>query len=152
MADRTSGVTTIAAPPEAVMAVIADFEAYPAWAGPVKSVVVTGRDAQGRATSARFTLDAGIVKDTYTLAYDWSVPGALSWHLVEGQMQKAQEGTYTLRPDGAGSTEVRYELTVDLAIPGLGLFKRKAERLIIDTALKGLAKRVEAHGPGGARG
>ena len=42
------------------------------------------------------------------------------------------------------STEVVYDLTVELAIPMLGLFKRKAEKLIIDTALRGLKRHVEA--------
>lgn len=142
MADRASSSITVAASPDAVMAVIADFEAYPEWTSQVKTVEVLDRDAHGRATSVRFTLDAGIVKDEYTLAYDWSTPQQLSWHLTKGQMQKAQEGTYALSPVGDG-TEVRYDLTVDLAIPMIGLFKRKAEKTIIDTALKGLKTRVE---------
>ena len=36
-----------------------------------------------------------------------------------------------------------YTLAVDLAIPMLGLLKRKAERIVMDTALKELKKRVE---------
>jgi hypothetical protein len=41
------------------------------------------------------------------------------------------------------STEVSYSLAVDVAIPMLGLMRRKAEKVITDTALKGLKKRVE---------
>jgi hypothetical protein len=37
-------------------------------------------------------------------------------------------------------------LAVDLNIPMLGMFKRKAEKVIMDTALKGLKKRVESGG------
>ena len=37
-----------------------------------------------------------------------------------------------------------YRLAVDLNVPMLGMFKRKAEKMIMDTALKGLKKRVEA--------
>ena len=36
-----------------------------------------------------------------------------------------------------------YSLEVDLAIPMIGMLKRKAEKVIIDAALKGLKKRVE---------
>jgi carbon monoxide dehydrogenase subunit G len=142
VADRASSSITIAAPPEAVMAVIADFEGYPGWTSQVKTVEVLSRDEAGRATAVRFVLDAGIVKDEYSLAYDWSVPNQLSWTLITGQMQKAQEGTYALTAAGS-DTEVRYDLTVDLAIPMIGLFKRKAEKMIIDTALKGLKNHVE---------
>jgi ribosome-associated toxin RatA of RatAB toxin-antitoxin module len=142
MADRASSSITVQAAPDAVMAVIADFEAYPEWTSQVKTVEVLRRDDTGRAIEVRFVIDAGIVKDEYTLAYDWSRPDELSWRLVKGQMQKAQDGTYALTAVG-GSTEVRYDLTVDLAIPMIGLFKRKAEKTIIDTALKGLKARVE---------
>jgi ribosome-associated toxin RatA of RatAB toxin-antitoxin module len=142
VADRASSSITVQATPAAVMAVIADFEAYPEWTSQVKTVEVLGRDDAGRADRVRFVIDAGIVKDEYTLAYDWSTPDQLSWHLVKGQMQKAQDGTYALTAAG-DATEVRYDLTVDLAIPMIGLFKRKAEKTIIDTALKGLKVRVE---------
>jgi hypothetical protein len=46
-------------------------------------------------------------------------------------------------PAGENSTEVTYQLSVEIAIPLLGLMKRKAEKVIIDTALKELKKRVE---------
>ena len=50
----------------------------------------------------------------------------------------------TLDERGAGSTEVTYRLAVDIAIPMIGMLKRKAEKLITDTALKELKKRVES--------
>ena len=50
-----------------------------------------------------------------------------------------------LRSTGTG-TDVTYRLMVDLKIPILGMLRRKAEKVIIDTALKGLKKRVESLG------
>ena len=58
-------------------------------------------------------------------------------------MLRSLDGSYILKPAGAGSTEVTYQLTVDVKIPMLGMIKRKAEKVIIDTALKELKKRVE---------
>lgn len=142
MVDRASASISIDAPVERILAVIADFAGYPAWSSEVKSVQILASDAEGRGTQVTFVMDAGVVKDTYTLAYDWSAPDRVSWQLVRAQLQKAQEGAYILRAEGAG-TLVTYELAVDLAIPMLGLFKRKAERMIIDTALKGLKQHVE---------
>jgi hypothetical protein len=69
----------------------------------------------------------------------------VSWTLVKGQIQKAQEGSYALIGRG-GSTTVTYSLAVDLNIPMIGMLRRKAEKVIIDTALKGLKRRVEALG------
>lgn len=132
----------IDAPPERIMAVIADFPAYPQWAGSVQSCEVLSTDADGRAARVRFLLDAGVVKDDYVLEYDWSDDREVRWHLVSGQMQKSQVGSYVLA-DRGDATEVSYTLAVDLNIPMLGMFKRKAEKVVMDTALKELKKRVE---------
>ena len=45
---------------------------------------------------------------------------------------------------GNGSTEVTYRLALDVSIPLIGMLKRKGEKILIDTALKGLKKRVES--------
>ena len=61
-------------------------------------------------------------------------------------MLKAMDGAYELDGRADGSTEVTYRLAVDISVPMIGMLKRKAEKVIIDTALKGLKKRVESLG------
>jgi ribosome-associated toxin RatA of RatAB toxin-antitoxin module len=143
MADESTQSITINAAPAAVMAVIADFAAYPQWAKSVKTIEVTKPGPDGRAEQVAFKIDAGGIRDEYELAYTWHDDLKVSWTLVKGQMQKAQRGSYTLVPTGAGATEVTYNLSVDLAMPMLGMLKRKAEKMVMDTALKELKKRVE---------
>ncbi len=147
MADRTESSIVIAAPPGEVLDVIADFEAYPEWAGEVKDVRVLSEEGDGWADQVEFTLDAGAIKDTYVLDYEWDVvddgTGVVSWSLVSAQVLKAMNGSYTLSTDGDG-TRVTYRLAVDVKVPMIGLLKRKAEKVIVDTALKELKKRVEA--------
>lgn len=143
MAEKTQRSIVVEASPSRVMDVIADFDAYPTWVSAAKSVEVLEVDEDGRGKRVKFVLDAGMVKDTYELEYDWAADGSsVSWNLVSGEMQKSQNGSYTLKETGGG-TDVTYELTVDLNIPMIGLFKRKAEKVITDTALKELKKRVE---------
>jgi ribosome-associated toxin RatA of RatAB toxin-antitoxin module len=143
MPDQSTQSIRIDAAPSAIMAVIADFDAYPSWTGSVKRAEVLETGPDGRALKVAFTLDAGILKDAYELEYVWTGDQRVEWTLVKGQMQKAQHGSYAL--DGSASgTDVTYSLTVDLAIPMLGLLKRKAEKVIMDTALKELKKRVES--------
>jgi hypothetical protein len=150
MAARTSSRIVIAAPRPAVMAVIADFAAYPQWASGVRAAEVL-EQADGRASRVRFTLDAGPVKDTYVLGYDWDGDAAVRWHLAEaGSVVSAMDGGYLLA-DTSGGTGATYELSVDIRIPMPGLLKRRAEKTIIDTALKGLKNRVESR-PGVAPG
>ncbi|MEO3871483.1 SRPBCC family protein [Nonomuraea sp. B12E4] len=143
MADRTTSSTTISADRAEVMAVIADFPSYPEWAGQVKSAEVLTTDADGRPETVRFALDAGMISDTYTLGYTWQAGDGVSWQVVEpGKMVAELRGSYRLTETGSG-TDVTYELTVDLSVPMIGMIKRKAEKVIVDTALKGLKKRVE---------
>ncbi len=144
MAEQTTSSIVIDAEPAAVMAVIGDFDAYPAWAQGVKKAEVVSTGADGRAEQVHFELDASPIKDSYTLRYDWDGDASVSWTLVEGRMLKAMDGSYELA-DLGGSTEVTYRLVVDVSIPMIGMLKRKAEKVIIDTALKGLKKRVESH-------
>lgn len=80
--------------------------------------------------------------------YVWSADGlTVAWELVEGQLQKAQHGSYVLKPLGSAaavtSTKVTYSVEVDLTIPLIAMVKRRAEKVTMDTALKGLKHRVE---------
>jgi len=144
MAEQTSSSITIDAPPADVMAVIADFESYPVWAKGVQTAEVTKDGANGRADEVFFSLDVSPIKDEYTLAYDWDGDREVTWTLVEGKMLKMLDGAYTLGDRGNGSTEVTYRLALDVSIPLIGMLKRKGEKILIDTALKGLKKRVES--------
>jgi hypothetical protein len=143
MADQSTQSIVVEAPAAEVMAVIADFPAYPEWVAAAKRVEVLGTGDDGRARRVHFVLDAGAVKDDYVLDYTWDGDRRVTWTLVEGQMQKRQDGSYTLIETN-GRTEVTYSITIDLSIPMLGMIKRRAEKVILDTALKELKKRVEA--------
>ena len=122
------------------MAVVADFEHYPDWVDSMKSVEVLSF-VDDKAKTVRMVLDHTLLKDDYVLAYEWK-PQAVSWTLIEGNLLRAIEGSYQLKANGAKTT-VRYTLTVDINMPMIGMFKRKAEKTIIDGALDGLKKKVE---------
>ncbi len=143
MADQTTSDISVGAEPVAVMAVIADFEAYPSWATGVRQTEVLAIGSDGRAEQVRFVLDAGPIKDDYVLAYAWEDDAQVSWTLVRGTVLKGLTGAYVLDAQVSGMTRVTYHLAVDVSIPMIGMLRRKAEKVIIDAALKGLKKRVE---------
>jgi carbon monoxide dehydrogenase subunit G len=143
MAEQTTSSIVISADPAAVMRVISDFEAYPSWAQGVKKAEPVEPVDDDRPEQVYFELDASPIKDAYTLRYDWHGDDSVTWTLVEGKMLRAMDGAYELADQG-GSTEVTYRLAVDISIPMIGMLRRKAEKVIIDTALKGLKKRVES--------
>lgn len=146
MADRTESSIGIDARAAEVLDVIADVESYPQWAAEVKEVTVLSEEGDGWVDQVQYTLDAGVLRDTYVLDYEWDVQedgtGVVSWSLVTGTVLKEMTGSYTLESTGPGTT-VTYRLTVDVKIPMLGMLKRRAEKVIIDTALKELKRRVE---------
>jgi Polyketide cyclase / dehydrase and lipid transport len=146
MADKTTSTIQIAVPKKNVMSVIAEFAAYPEWATGVRSAEVLESGADGRGRRVRFTLDAGMIKDSYVLGYDWDGDARVRWELAErGSMIWQMSGSYLLT-DRGDSTEVTYELAVGIRVPMIGMLKRRAEKIIIDTALAGLRSRAEALG------
>jgi ribosome-associated toxin RatA of RatAB toxin-antitoxin module len=143
MADQTESTIIIDASASAIMSVIADLPSYPQWSDGITSVAVLDEDS-GRPRTARFELSSGPIKDTYELAYTWHGDESVSWHLVRGDMLRAMDGRYDLTVVAPSSTEVRYRLMVDVKVPMIGMIKRKAEKVIVDTALRGLKARVES--------
>ena len=141
VADQTKDSIEIAASPAEVMAVIADVASYPEWVSAMKQVDIVSTHPDGKPDHVKIKLEHSVVSDHYTLAYRW-LADSVSWNLVEGQLLKAMDGSYELTPSGQGTT-VTYALSVDVRMPMIGMFRRKAEKTIIDGALKGLKKRVE---------
>ena len=145
MAEQTESSIVISATPAAIMDVIADLPAYPQWSDGIKEVVVLSvYEEDNRPADARFNLNSGAIKDIYELEYDWDENRQVSWVLTKGDMLTAMTGSYQLGDNGDGTTTVHYRLSVDIKIPMIGMIKRKAEKVIVDTALKGLKKRVES--------
>ncbi|KAA1423518.1 SRPBCC family protein [Mumia zhuanghuii] len=146
MTDQTTSDIVVDADPGVIMAVIADFPSYPSWATGVKEAKVVELDEfRARAVEVQFVLDASPIRDTYTLGYRWDGDRAVEWNVTQpGAMVKGIDGAYLLEPLGDGRTRVTYRLAVDVSIPLLGMLRRKAEKVIIETALKGLKKRVES--------
>lgn len=102
MAEHTSSSITIEAAPADVMAVISDFARYPDWTGEVKEAEVLKTDEQGRAEQVRLVMDAGAIKDDQVLGYTWTGENEVSWTLVKSQMLRSLDGSYILKPAGAG--------------------------------------------------
>lgn len=146
MAESTTSSIIIRATPKQIMDVIADVQRYPEWTPGVSEVEVLSvfDDAHERVAEARFVMDQAGIKDEHVYVYDWDEHDEVRWHLRDpGRMVRDLQGVYATEVLDAESTEVSYSLHVDVSIPMLGMMRRKAEKVITDTALKGLKRRVE---------
>ena len=145
MAEQAREQTTINAPVELCWSTLVDFETYPEWAGDLKQATIVARDEQTRATVVEYRAAAMGRSTTYQLEYDYEgAPHRLGWELLSGDLERELDGHYELT-DGAepGTTDVVYELSVDLIVPIPGFVKRRAEARLIKTALMELKARVE---------
>jgi ribosome-associated toxin RatA of RatAB toxin-antitoxin module len=144
MPEHAEGTTEVVASPAEVMAVIADFDAYPDWVGNLEDVHVVARDRRGRGTRVAFRLRTPVLTAAYTLAYRYAPRDeGVSWTYVEGTLQDLS-GSYTLEPTDDDTTRVTYRLDVELGMPLPGLVKRQAARQIVRSALSDLKRRVES--------
>jgi ribosome-associated toxin RatA of RatAB toxin-antitoxin module len=144
MPEHAEGSAEVFATPAEVMAVVADFDAYPDWVGNLDEVDVLARDRRGRGTRVAFRLRTPVGDHAYTLAYRYQPKDAgVTWTYVEGTLEDLA-GAYSLEPTDDGTTRVTYRLQVELGMPLPGLVKRQAAKQIVRAALNDLKRRVES--------
>ncbi len=143
MPDTAVESEIIAATPEHCFAVASDVEQYPQWAHDVKEVNIRERDANSRPVLVDYRVAALGRSSSYSLKYDYSkAPKSISWHLAEGDIERAIDGEYRFESSG-DSTKVTYLLSIELIVPIPGFIKRRAEGRILHT-LKELKVRCES--------
>ncbi|MFY1637352.1 SRPBCC family protein [Solwaraspora sp. WMMB335] len=148
MAESSTKSIVIAAPATRVTAVICDFARYPEWTEALDRVEIREEYEDGYACLVHFVLDAGVLVDEYDLVYEYAEDvSRIEWRLAEpSRMQRRQNGSYDIEDNGDGTTTVTYTLEVELSVGMLGMFRRKAEKMIMDAALTQLKRRVEQSG------
>ena len=120
-----------------------DVEAQPEWVPQITAAELLEEYEDGTPATASFELSTPIGTDRFTLEYEHSDDG-MSWTLVESAMQKAQDGAYTLRDRGDGSTEVSLDLTVEHSLSAPGFLRRKVFGGFVDGSLAGLQARTSS--------
>ena len=144
MSELSTSTITIDAPIDAVRAILFDLAAYPTWSTAIKSAEVKATDEQGRATSVKVSIDAGMMKDRVLLNYDWSAaPDRLEFSLEDADLLTAMNGAYITKAVDADTTSVTYELGVEVSMTIPAMMRTKAEKATIDQALAQLKEHAE---------
>lgn len=136
---------TIDASVQQCVDVAIDIENYATWAEGVTKAEVTQVDDNGTVKQAKFTAAAYGRAVTYELAYATEhLPHSLAWTLVKGDIVRTISGSYRFAPslDEPDHTEVVYQLEVELVIPVPGFVRRRAEDLLMSTALERFSAEV----------
>jgi uncharacterized membrane protein len=144
MSDLSSGTIIIDAPIGEVQSALFELAKYPEWSTSIKSVEVIATDDQGRLTTGKFVIDAGMMKDKVTLDYDWSeTPTKLSFSFNDADLLTGMEGSYSIKKIDDDTTEVIYEMGVEISMPIPAMMRKKAEQATIDQALQQLKSHLE---------
>jgi ribosome-associated toxin RatA of RatAB toxin-antitoxin module len=131
----------IEATPDEIMDVLFDLESLTEWSPTHQKVEILERDAQGHPSKSRQVVKIVGISDEQVLAYSTHHDG-VSWTLVSSSgQQRAQNARYTLTAEG-DCTRVHFELTVDTSVPLPGFVIKRGAKGLMDTATKGLRKRV----------
>ena len=140
MATSDSREVVIEASPEEILDVIADIDATPTWSPQYQSAEVVDAYDNGRPKRVKMKIKTAGISDEQVVEYSWS-GDVVSWTLVSAGQLKAQDASYTLTPDG-DKTNVKFDITVDLAIPLPGFVLKRAMKGGVETATEGLRKQV----------
>ena len=144
MSQYSEATVEIEAPLAEVATTLFAVEGYSTWMSSIKKSEVTERDDQGRPIKATLSIDAGVMKDRPTLDYDWSAaPAELSFSLDEADLMTAMNGKYILKSVDEDTTQVTYQLGVEISMPVPRMMIAKTEQNTIDTALAELKAHLE---------
>ncbi|MEY5030288.1 MAG: hypothetical protein RLZZ334_235 [Actinomycetota bacterium] len=145
MTDLSKSLISIDAPIADVQKALSELDKYPEWSAQIKSAEALAHDDQGRITKVKMSIDAGMMKDRPVLDYDWSqAPNKISFSLDEADLLTGMDGIYTITAVDEDTTEVTYELGVQLSMPVPAMMRQKAEKATIDAALSQLKSHLEA--------
>jgi ribosome-associated toxin RatA of RatAB toxin-antitoxin module len=140
MATSNSREVVIEASPEEILDVIADVEETPTWSPQYQSAEVLEAYDNGRPWRVKMNIKTAGISDEQVVEYTWS-GDVVRWTLISAGQLKAQDASYTLTPEG-DKTRVKFDISVDLAIPLPGFVLKRAMKGGIEAATDGLRKQV----------
>jgi hypothetical protein len=129
------------APPDAILAALADIEAVPSWSSVHKHAEVLDRHPDGRPHHVKATLRIMGITDKEVLEYHWGRYWMV-WDAEETFQQRGQHGEYNLTPEGDDKTRVRFDIILDLAAPIPEFLIKRAKKIVLDVATERLRRRV----------
>jgi ribosome-associated toxin RatA of RatAB toxin-antitoxin module len=140
MAISDSREVVIEATPEEILDVIADVESAPDCSSQHQGAEILDTDDNGRPGRVKLKLKTMGISDEQVVQYTWTDNSA-AWTLVSSGQLKKQDASYTLTPDG-DKTRVKFEITVDPAVPIPGFVLKRAMKGGLESATDGLRKQV----------
>ncbi len=141
MAVQASREIVIDAPPEAIMAALAEVDSLTDWSPVHKRLEVLDRYSDGRPHHVKATVRVLGLTDNEILEYHWG-PDWVIWDAQETFQQHGQHVEYTLMREGVDKTRVRFDITVEPSGPIPEFIVKRASKIVLDAATSALRDRV----------
>jgi ribosome-associated toxin RatA of RatAB toxin-antitoxin module len=134
-----SKTVEVAAPAESIMAIVADFEAYPQWNKEIKGCWILARYDDGRPSQLRLDVEVGGQAGMFITAVYYPGPNQIFTVLQQGDHFEKQEQKFSVVPIGPTSL-----LTVDLDVETKLAIPRPMVKKAIGDTLEYLADNLKA--------
>lgn len=141
-----SKTVEVEAPAETIMAIVADFEAYPQWNPEIKGAWVLARYDDGRSSQLRLDVEVQGQSGVFITAVYYPGENEIYTVLQQGDHLSKQEQKFSVVPMGATSLlTVDLEVETKLPIPGPMVKKAIGDTLdYLAGNLKGRAEQLAA--------
>ena len=133
-----SKTVEVAADAGSIMAIVADFEAYPQWNAEVKAVHVLARYDDGRPSQLRLDTVIQGIEGTYIQAVYYPSPIQIQTVMQQGDLFAKQEQLFSVVEMGPTSL-----LTVDMDVETAMAFPKPMVKKVVNNALDYLADNLK---------
>jgi ribosome-associated toxin RatA of RatAB toxin-antitoxin module len=121
-----------------IMAIVADFEAYPQWNEPIKGVWVLARYDDGRPSQLRLDTDIQGMAGTYIQAVYYPGENQIQTVMQQGDLFTKQEQLFSVVEAGE-KTLLTVDIDVETTIP----LPAPMARMLLNNVLEGLAESLK---------
>ncbi|BBX47473.1 SRPBCC family protein [Mycobacterium cookii] len=125
-----------------ILAIVADFEAYPQWNDGVKGLWVLARYDDGRPSQLRLDAKYEAIEDSLIQAVYYPNPNQIQTVLQQGNLFKKQEQLFSV-VDTGGSSLLTVDLDVEPSLPIPAPMVKQLANNVLDYLADALKKRAE---------
>ncbi|OBA83952.1 cyclase [Mycobacterium sp. 1164966.3] len=140
-----SKTSEVDADAELIMAIVADFEAYPQWNEAVKGAWVLARYDDGRPSQLRLDTEVQGTPGTYIQAVYYPGPNQIQTVMQQGDLFAKQEQLFSVVPVGNKSL-LTVDLDVEPSMPVPAPMVKMLLNNVLDALAENLKKRAEQLG------
>ena len=133
-----SKTVEVGADAASILAIVADFEAYPHWNEPVKGVWVLARYDDGRPSQLRLDTEINGMPGTYIQAVYYPGENQIQTVMQQGDLFARQEQLFSVVETGLTCL-----LTVDIDVEPTLPVPAPMVKMLLNTVLEGLAQNLK---------